>query len=178
MSGKRIFERRLLPKGEVVVREGETGDCAYLIQSGQVMVYTEHQGRVIDLAHLKAGDIFGEMALAGGMPCSASVKTMKDTMLIVIRASFFQQKLERSDATVQALLKMLIERMASANRMVSQKRGSVKELERIAYGLYESIILGLTPEEKQVFEEDVYSKFQAFLRSVEAFDEKFSDYTS
>ena len=33
-----ILERRYVPKGTLVLKEGEDGNCAYLVQSGSVTV--------------------------------------------------------------------------------------------------------------------------------------------
>ena len=58
-----ILERRFVPEGTLVMRQGEEGYSAYLIQSGSVGIYSEQDGRKVELARLQAGQIFGEMAL-------------------------------------------------------------------------------------------------------------------
>jgi len=49
--------------GEEIVRQGETGDCMYVIQTGQAEAIQGKEGKAVRLAVLGEGDIFGEMAL-------------------------------------------------------------------------------------------------------------------
>src|SRR4051812_50123871 len=60
--------------GEAVFREGDSGDTCYVVREGSVRVTRRHfDGRVITLAELRPGSIFGELAMFGGEERSASV---------------------------------------------------------------------------------------------------------
>lgn len=78
-------------KGITIIKEGEIGDCMYLIQSGEVGVYTlliEEQHRLeedqesLHLATLKEGDFFGEQALITNEPRNASIVALTDVQLL------------------------------------------------------------------------------------------------
>ena len=56
------FRRRFAP-GEVIFREGEAGDVAYIVEEGRVEISSLVNGRKHVMAVLGAGDLFGEMAL-------------------------------------------------------------------------------------------------------------------
>ena len=49
--------------GQVIIRQGEKGDCMYVILDGQVEIVTEKDGHEMRLAVRNAGDFFGEMAI-------------------------------------------------------------------------------------------------------------------
>src|ERR687891_532031 len=54
-------------RGEVIFREGDEGDTCYLVKSGAVVLTREHQdGRMVALAEVRTGGIFGEMAMFRG----------------------------------------------------------------------------------------------------------------
>jgi len=110
-----ILERRFVPKGTVIIREGEEAFFAYLIQSGRVAVYKEKNGKTVELAQLGMGQVCGEMALINDDLRSASVKTLEDCNLIVLTRSAFEDKLRNSDPTIQAIVKMLIDRISGFN---------------------------------------------------------------
>ena len=58
------IERLSFGPGDIVIREGEIGDAAYIIESGAVQVYvTTADGAEIVTARLEAGAHFGEQAL-------------------------------------------------------------------------------------------------------------------
>jgi len=118
-----ILERRFVPKGRVIIKEGDEGYSAYLIQSGEVEVYSENEeGQEVSLAKLGTGEICGEMALISDGIRTASVRTVQDCNLVIITRAAFEEKLKRSDTTIQAVVQMLIRRIISSNkeRLVEQ----------------------------------------------------------
>jgi rhodanese-related sulfurtransferase len=82
-------------RGQVVVKEGESGDYYYVIQSGRVRVTRVVGGVEMPLADLKAGDAFGEEALiADGMRnATATMKT--DGRLLRLAKGEFDALLKR-----------------------------------------------------------------------------------
>lgn len=77
--------------GEVVCREGETGDRFYLIQSGTVAVSTTIGEEDHELTRLFAGEFLGEIALIGESERTATVTAVSDTQLLTLGASEFKQ---------------------------------------------------------------------------------------
>lgn len=64
------LEREEVAPGAAVVREGEPGDRFYILLSGMMSVSQEGLG---ERRMLRPGDSFGEVALAMGIPRTASV---------------------------------------------------------------------------------------------------------
>ncbi len=168
-----IFERRFVSQGGLVMREGEPGNCAYLVQSGRVIVYTQCDGQKVELARLGVGEIFGEMALASDIPRSATVQALEDCNLIVITREALNKKIARSDATVQAIVKMLIRRMISSNNAVAQKRTSFSDLSKTSRTIYKAILAGLPQSQKKPFENGVGTRLEDFLNAASAFEKRF-----
>lgn len=74
----------------VVFREGDQGDCFYLIIEGKVRVSKSvSNDKIEEVAILSAGDYFGEMALFDGEPRSASVVAIESTKLLEVKNSQF-----------------------------------------------------------------------------------------
>jgi CRP-like cAMP-binding protein len=53
--------REAFRPGDVILREGELGDSFYLLVRGEVEVSTESNGKVVKLATLTKGAVFGEV---------------------------------------------------------------------------------------------------------------------
>ena len=64
--------------GEYFFLTDDIGDSLFLLESGEVDVVREHDGKEHILARLAAGECFGEMALVGIAPRSASVRAVCD----------------------------------------------------------------------------------------------------
>jgi len=77
-------------KDEVVIREGEIGNRMFLMLSGSVRIYKQHQTPLeAELARLTKGDFFGEMCILDTLPRSATVVAEEDTSLLVVSSMAF-----------------------------------------------------------------------------------------
>ena len=72
--------------GDEVVRQGETGECAYLLLAGEVEVEVLRQqdGRHAIIGRLKPGECFGEIALLADVPRNATVRCVTAVDLLVV----------------------------------------------------------------------------------------------
>jgi CRP-like cAMP-binding protein len=70
--------------GECVVRQDDFGDRMYLLIAGKARVVHHREGRDVELAILKSGDFFGELALVDHGPRSADVEAVEPVVLLAI----------------------------------------------------------------------------------------------
>ncbi len=68
-----VVERVAFEAGADIVREGDPGDCMYILLRGRVRVFHREQDREILLAEMRDGDFFGELALVDRQPRSANI---------------------------------------------------------------------------------------------------------
>ena len=78
-------------KGEVIIKEGEPGDCLYLIRSGFVKVGKGPLEMEKILTYLREGSYFGEMALIRSERRTANVTAMTDVEAVRIDKKDFQE---------------------------------------------------------------------------------------
>lgn len=84
---KMIFASEVVnfPEGYNLVEQGEKDKSFFIIISGQVEIIKDEKS----LKTLQSGDFFGELALITNSPRSASVKTLKETQLLIICSKEF-----------------------------------------------------------------------------------------
>lgn len=75
--------------GQIIFRQGELGDCAYFIQSGEVEMIRHENGCEFVLAKLSEGEYFGEKALISPSPRTATMRAATQTRVGVIRKKSF-----------------------------------------------------------------------------------------
>jgi hypothetical protein len=85
--GVTAFE--IYDRGQIIFRQGESGDCAYFIQSGEVEMIRHENGADIILARLSKGDYFGEKALISPAPRTATIRAATQTRVGIIRKRSF-----------------------------------------------------------------------------------------
>lgn len=95
--------------GDIIFKEGDPGDSAYLIEEGSVEVSvssTQH-------TRINKGELFGEIALIDQQPRTATVRALEDTVLIPIPRQLVKERLEKTDPVVRHLLLTILERYRS-----------------------------------------------------------------
>jgi CRP/FNR family transcriptional regulator, cyclic AMP receptor protein len=109
-------------RGEVVFREGDEGDTTYLLMSGAILLTREHQdGRVVAIAELRAGDMFGELAMFRGEKRSASAEAIEPTEAVALLAPDVQRLIKQNPEIAAKLLKALAERVSRTTERLLQQ---------------------------------------------------------
>lgn len=102
------LEWLLVPGGVRVCRQGEAGDCLYLVASGRLAVIREHAGgREEVLGQKGRGDSLGELSVLTGSPRSATVRAVRDSVLARLSRERAELLLRKYPETIVAVTRML-----------------------------------------------------------------------
>lgn len=82
------MRRDEVPAGSAVVREGDPGDRFYAVLSGLMAVSQQSLGA---RRLLRPGDTFGEVALALGVPRTASVRALVPSVVVSCDSDAFDE---------------------------------------------------------------------------------------
>jgi serine/threonine-protein kinase len=110
MRGGAEFPRSTFEAGEQILREGETGDAAYIIVSGRCDVTRDTPGGAEVVKTISVGDVFGEMAILSPGPRTANVVATEDTTVLVVTAKSLEQEMAALKPWMATLLKSLASR--------------------------------------------------------------------
>ena len=112
------FQKSFGP-GELIVEEGETGNGLYIIISGNVEILKGlDTGSTVVLGQRKSGEVFGEMALLGEWPRTASVRSMDQVDCLGIDRWMFLTLLERQPQIGINLLQILAQRLRESDARI------------------------------------------------------------
>ena len=104
------------PTGSVIFELNEQSGCAYLIESGEVEIYSGSSANASRIAVLGPGELFGEMAAIDNRPRSASARVLKEAELIPINSEQINKSIAASDPLLQLLIRVLLERARGTQR--------------------------------------------------------------
>ena len=110
-----IAEETEAAAGSSLFREGDHGDCLYIILEGSVRI---HKGGR-ELAVLGRLESFGEMAVLDGAPRSASATALEDTTMIKVDREQFLDLMRGSPEISQRILRLLLSRIRETNDKLS-----------------------------------------------------------
>lgn len=105
-----------LPTDTAIFHEGDTSDAIYITVNGRVkIVTTSSDGKEFILTVLGAGQVFGEMGLLETAPRSASVISITEIEMLVIKLPDFEHLLNTSPGISRKLMAILSRRLRRAN---------------------------------------------------------------
>ncbi len=114
--------QRTVASKEIIFREGDAGDFAYIIQSGKIEILKHAEHGEVQLAVLEAGTVFGEMALFDSDEVrSASARALEESVLEELSADEFQMLLAKCPGQLLPFLSTLIDRLRNLNRRIAAK---------------------------------------------------------
>jgi serine/threonine-protein kinase len=89
--------------GEPIVKEGDPGDCAYIILDGHCQASRVVAGKTEMLRLLGPGEMFGEAAVLTGNPRLATVTALMDTTVAVVDRTFLEEEMQRTSHLALAI---------------------------------------------------------------------------
>lgn len=85
------FKSRGVRANEKILVEGDKGDGLYVMLMGKAEVAKQVDGKRKVLAHLGAGDVFGEASLLSNQPVGASIKTLRKSLVLKLPKRVFSE---------------------------------------------------------------------------------------
>jgi serine/threonine protein kinase len=119
LRGGLHLPRRVFPPGSVIIREGDVGDAAYLIVSGQCKVSRLVGDQQELLGTMGAGDVFGEMALLLEEPRAATIEAEDNVTVLVLDQRTLSAGLG-ADGWTGALVRALAQRFRDLEQKVRE----------------------------------------------------------
>lgn len=119
-------ELRVYADGEVLVRQGGLDSQLFVICRGAVHVEAtpEGGGPAIRLNGLRAGDVFGELALLTGAARRATVRADGDMQALVVSREALAPLLARNPALPERLSAILEERVTESQNLLAEARNA------------------------------------------------------
>lgn len=97
--------------GDVIIKQGDDGRNAYIIEEGRVEILLEQADGSMQLVATRGkGTIIGEMAIVDNQKRIATVRALETCTLLEITREDFTRRLESADAVLQMIVKVILMR--------------------------------------------------------------------
>ena len=104
------YLRKVFPAGTEIFRSGDVGNCAYIIDEGEVEIGIPLNGHQTIHNRLGPGEMFGEMALIDDHKRIGSARAVSDTVMRVITANQILDRLHHADQVIAFILRITLMR--------------------------------------------------------------------
>jgi CRP-like cAMP-binding protein len=96
---------------EVIVKQGEPGNCMYVVQEGQVEAIAETDDHEMLLRKLGPNDFFGEMALFGTENRSCTIRAKGKARVLTIDKKSFLGGIQEDPSLAFRMVKVMSQRI-------------------------------------------------------------------
>lgn len=110
-----IAEEVNLADGETFIKEGELGECMYLIVEGETQVFSNGKTIIV----LGPGQVVGELAVLDPEPRSASVSALGSVMLFRIEKAPFDEVMADRPEIASGVIRALCQRVREQGRRMA-----------------------------------------------------------
>jgi CRP/FNR family transcriptional regulator, cyclic AMP receptor protein len=114
-----LLKERKFKKNHVLMFENDQGDDVYIIRSGMVKIYRNHEGKEIVLSIAMPGDIVGEVeALSNDNHRISSIEALENVTAWQITKQDFLLIVDKYPSILRKAYLILVERTRMLNRLV------------------------------------------------------------
>ena len=99
--------------GERIIQQGDTGDCAFVITSGEAKILLERDGEERFIRTCGENEILGELALLNDIPRTASIEAVTELTVLRMSKDVFLELLKANNHAAHAVMREIAQRLAS-----------------------------------------------------------------
>jgi len=116
-----MAEHVSLRAGEILIRQGDTGDSAFVVIGGEFEIQKQTGQSLIKIDVRNAGDVVGEMALLSRAPRNATVISKTESETLRIPQEAFEKLLLSSSTAAMAVLHWVMARLTQNESLLHQQ---------------------------------------------------------
>ena len=114
---------KIYADGELIICQGEAGDCMFVIQEGQVEVILEENGKEVLLAVRGEGEFIGEMAIFEREVRMATVRAKGQARVLTVDKKNFMRRIHEDPSLAFRLVETMSRRIRELSNEVAHLKG-------------------------------------------------------
>ncbi len=115
---------RWFKDGQVICRQGELGDCMYIVQDGQVELMHRDGSKEFCLGVIEAGDFWGEDGLLEKDHMrTATARALGDVVILSVEKRMFLRRVHEDPSFVLKVMKRMSKRIHELQEALMRTAG-------------------------------------------------------
>ena len=115
---------RLYQDGETILRQGEAGECMYVIQEGEAKILVEQDGKEIHVRTAGPGEILGEMSIFDKELRCASVRAAGPVRALTVDKRTFLTRVHEDPSLAFRIVQSMSRRIRELTAEVARLKGA------------------------------------------------------
>ena len=121
------LNKTFVEKDQVIFREGDPGEAVYLVESGSIGIFKTVEGEEIQLATMKEGELFGEMAIIDGSDRMAHAVALEDSVIVTLPRAGLEAMLAKQEPLVKTLIQILVVNLRNVHDVYMKRPRSIHD---------------------------------------------------
>jgi phosphoserine phosphatase RsbU/P len=127
LKGEQAIEYR---PGDILVRQGEASEEAFLLESGAVQIFAETDYGSVPLARLAAPRLLGEIGVLANLPRTASVKVLEPAAVLPVSKAKLLEFGKAAPSILLGVIAQLGQQINGVNKAISLYTNALSALEK------------------------------------------------
>lgn len=121
---------RIYKDTEIIIKQGDQGDCMFVVQEGKVAIVKEVDGDEVQLALRGKGEFFGEMAIFEREPRSATARALGEARVLTIDKKNFMRRVHEDPSLAFYIVQEMSARIRALSSEVTRLQVKLNEVPR------------------------------------------------
>ncbi len=130
--------------GQIILKEGSSGDWVYVVLSGSVEISKTIGTRKFIISALEPGEVFGELGYLGDIKRTATAQAIGETTVGIIDRAFLDKEFNRLSGYFRVILVAVVKRfrdlVGRASEFYTRKEARVQKTLSLAFKDHQSFI--------------------------------------
>lgn len=116
---------RFYADGEVIARQGEVGDCMYVVQEGEVEIVAEDGASEVVLRTASRNEVLGEIAIFEKRPRSATIRAKGRARILTLDKRNFLRRINEDPSLAYRMIESSSRRTRELSDEIVQLRAQL-----------------------------------------------------
>jgi CRP/FNR family cyclic AMP-dependent transcriptional regulator len=121
------LNKNFFTEGDVIFRDGDPGEAAYLLETGMIGIFKTVEGEEIQLATMTDGELFGEMAIIDGAQRMAHAVALEDSVIVALPRAGIEAMLAKQNPLIKTLIQILVDNLRNVHEAYMKRPRSVHD---------------------------------------------------
>ena len=118
---------RFYEDGEIVVRQGDVGDCMFVVQDGEVEILVQESGSEVVLRSAGRNEVLGEMAIFEHQPRSATIRAKGKARILTLDKRNFLRRINEDPSLAFRMIETMSHRVRDLSHEVVELQARLRD---------------------------------------------------
>jgi CRP/FNR family transcriptional regulator, cyclic AMP receptor protein len=121
------LKKSFFQQGDIVFKEGDPGDAAYIIETGSIGIFKTIDGEDVRIATIGVGELFGEMAIIDGSKRMAHAVALEDCVIVNVPSAGLAAMLGKQPPMIKTLIQILVDNLRNVHEIYMKRPRSLRD---------------------------------------------------